>query len=534
MASTIQSDPTPRFQGRSAAAEGGALSHLVRSSPGFRLFCRVRGERALWPLGGILILAVLYYGLVVVVAVPCSRDTTIPEGSVVYSIQACAEGGALYRDYGQPPYATTPYTPLYYLLVALPVRLCGTSDSVQTAYWSGRILTVLCCVLSLVLVARLARLQGPPRSWALAAALLAVTSRCLVPFGVSCRPDFLALVLTLLGLCVFLRRPTVIGTLLASACFVAAFFAKQSFVAGSLAVLLGCLLHRSWKLAGMLLFCQLAGIVGLSVTANVWTNGLYYANIVEANVAPLRWSQPVTFLTAYYLGNGGLILLFAVAALTRPPRRWRVRRLVPVLYAGTSLSLAVAASTKSGASINYFIEPIFAAAILAGGGLARLAALLRRRPSWRPGFILLTVVLSLGVLAGFGYPSPETDALFVPSPPIVRRLARVRGDILFGDAGLALRSERPVLLLDKFNCSYLSDAGRLDLAELVGRLQRREIAAVLLEHPSPFEMGGEQAWWPREVALAIAEHYRFEEQIEDQYLFVPVAAHGVPLKQMQQ
>ena len=528
-ANVLAPDSHPEPGGLPVAARDGILAHLIRSSSGFRLYRRVRSERAFWPLAVVVTLAVLYCCLVAAVAMPSSRDTTIPEGSVVYSIKACAEGGDLYRDYGQPPYATTPYTPLYYLLAALPVRQCGASDTVQASYWSGRILTVLCCVLSLLLVARLAQLGGAPRSWALGAALLVITGRCLVPFGFSCRPDFLALVLTLLGLFAFLVRPTVTGTLLASACFVAAFFAKQSFVAGFLAVFLGCLLYRSWKLAGILLFGQLAGILGLSVALNVWTHGRYYANVVEANIAPPLWDQPPSLFGEYYLVNGGLILLFGMASLTRARRRWRFRKRVLTLFAGISLCLAVIACSKLGGFLNYFIEPLFAAAILAGSGLARVAALVRRRPSRRPHFILLTLVLSLGVLVGFVPSFSETRTLAVPAQPIFRRLAAVRGDILFGDAGLAMRSGRPVLLLDKFNCSYLADAGRLDPAELVGRLRRHEIAAVLLMHPSPFEMNGEQPWWPRGVAQAIAAHYRLEEQIEDQYLFVPAATGDDPL-----
>jgi hypothetical protein len=79
-------------------------------------------------------------------------------------------------------------------------------------------------------------------------------------------------------------------------------------------------------------------------------------------------------------------------------------------------------------------------------------------------------------------------------------------------------------LLDQFNCSYLADAGRMDLAELVARLRRREVAAVLLDDATPFVTAGGQPCWPRDVAQAIASHYRFEEKVHDQYLYVPVAA----------
>jgi hypothetical protein len=208
------------------------------------------------------------------------------------------------------------------------------------------------------------------------------------------------------------------------------------------------------------------------------------------------------------------------------------------LYAGIALGLALAASTKPGAAGNYFIEPTFAAAVFAGRGLAYFAGLVRTRRSWRPLVAVLSLVLVYPPLDTFRNSplikrvwssSPNPAHLDVPAAHVFRRLEEVRGDVLFGDAGLAVRSGRPVLLLDQFNCSYLADAGCLDLSELVGRLRRREIAAVLLEHPEPFHRTGSgYLWCPREIAQAVSSRYRFEGMIYGQYLYVPSGTGSDP------
>jgi hypothetical protein len=503
---------------------GKGLDRPPRAGPALALFRRIRQQWAFWPLAVVLAVAVSSLAILVVAGIPCTRDITIPEGSIVYSIKACAEGGSLYRDYRRPPYATTPYTPLYYLLAALPVRLAGTRDAVSTAYFSGRILTLLCCLLSLVMVGTLARRAGAPRPGAFCAALLLTTCPVLFLFGISCRPDFLALALTLAGLSCFLARPTLGGTLLTSACFTAAFFAKQSFVAGFLAVFLGCLLRGSWKLAGTLLVCQLVGTMALSTALNVWTNGLYYANVVGANVAPPAWEQPFRFFGAFYLGQGALVVFFGVVGLRRLRRGRGWANIVLPLYAVLALWLATVASVKPGADHNYFIEPLFATAILAGRGLSRAWCLVQHRPYVRRRFVRLTLVLSVPMIVALVHLAVVSPTIAVPAEQVLRALDAVPGDILFGDAGLAVRSGRPVLLLDKFNCAYLANAGQLDPAELIDRLQRHEIAAVLLDQSSVNETFNGQVWWPPGVAQAVAEHYRFREVIHGQYLYVPATS----------
>ena len=98
---------------------------------------------------------------------------------------------------------------------------------------------------------------------------------------------------------------------------------------------------------------------------------------------------------------------------------------------------------------------------------------------------------------------------------------QVDGGVLFSDAGLAVRSRRSVWLLDKFNASYLAQAGVIRLEQLVEALETGRIGAVVLDgHTVTSEVRG-QAWWPRSVAIAIEQNYEFAEVIGNQGLYLP-------------
>src|SRR5579875_658836 len=276
-------ETTRRGAAGCAGADGGPRRvGTVRGVLGLLLASRV-----LWPLALMTWLAILQFTAAVVCNIRSRRDLTVPEGSIVYSIREVAAGRPLYRDFRRPPYATTPYPPLYYLAAAAPLAPLRGGTGIETVYLSGRLVTLLSTLVCLGLATDLARRAGAGR-WSAAAPLLAATSPCLIPWGFTCRPDFPALALTLAGIRCFLGRRTAAGAAAAAAWFLAALLTKQSFVAAPLAMTIGALADRSWARAGVLLVCMALGGMVLFTACDRVTGDVFYLNVVGANVAPLN------------------------------------------------------------------------------------------------------------------------------------------------------------------------------------------------------------------------------------------------------
>jgi hypothetical protein len=487
----------------------------------FRLFPYLFFSKSLWLLAPLLILGMCQLGLATLTNIPSQRDLSIPEGAVVYSLLAVTQGESPYRDYRAPPYCTTPYTPLYYYLVGLFVRGLSFSEQVSALYGCGRVLTFFCCLASIFFVMRLAQLLGASTIHALTGALLVTTSSCLYPWSYTCRPDCLALFWTLAGLAFFLPQLSVRRALGASLLFLAAFASKQSYVIAPLVGTIICWRCHQKKTAFVLMgsFCLGVGI--LILVMQLISHEWFLANVLVANLAPVNGLQiPVLVFLGYIWGAialwpWGLFLLM----------RWRRHRsqsqAVLTAYAVFSLVWSIFLSAKAGADQNYFLEPVFAWAIMAGRGLQRAEAWTRCRTGWRWTCALLLLLLILGTIHHFLHLRLDWLEEKDDNGSTLQQLEAIPGDILFSDAGLALRSGRKLWLLDKFNAAYLGEKGIITFSELLARLNQGTIAAVVLEHPSPWATVWGFPWWPPTVARAIQTHYVYVGRIEDYYLFLP-------------
>jgi hypothetical protein len=460
--------------------------------------------------------------------VTSTSDVVYPEGSVVYSVLALVDGrDAFYRDFTRPPYEVTQYTPLYYLLTAGLTRAFG--GGVQTAYVCGRLLTLLATVMCLGLAVRLGRRSGVSAAWAAGGVLLTTTLPALSPWAYACRPDLLGLAFSLAGLTCFLARPTPRGRVLACGLFFLALFTKQTFIAAPLAVIASLLRRRAYRSAGQIIAILTLLTGSAFVLMDGMTAGRFFQNIVTANLTPMQWEWMRRFVLQYFVYDGALVLLFALMGVSvwrrRPgPESRTLAQEVLVAYLLTAVAVAIGTSGKLGAGANYFIEPVVAAAMVAGRGLRYWAAAARRFPaiSW----VLVLILLSPPEGPGrYG----RDDVVARTYPEVVsERLRTIPGDVLIENPGLALRVGRRILLLTDFNAAYLSAAGTLSCHLLVRALERGDMAAVLAMHPDVSATYGGQPYWPAEVAQAITRHYRLAERVGTQWLFLPKATMPEP------
>lgn len=421
-------------------------------------------------------------------------DTTIPEASIVYAILSLLESPTmLYRDYTLPPYTTTPYMPLFYVVSALVTDLFG--ESVHNTYLAGRVVSFTSFSACVLLVYLISRRLGVDRLSATLGALLAAGTPIVFPWAVSCRPDFLALAFALLGLFLVssnapLRRSNVYA---AGVAWSLAFFTKQIFVAAPLAFILLSTATRGLRsiIAPLSIFTLCNSL--LLVALNSYFNEFFLRNIVAANVASPSLEDIPALIFHCLVPEFFVVLLLALAGsvqlargvlskeVTDTQRASRSRGYLVLLTAFVSTGLFSMAVLKPGAAENYFYEPLFLCSILSTLAFHRL------RNSQSASLPLFLLAMFTTLWASFrwldrGIDSHLRQSLSRPAAGYLEYLVlSTPGDILFISNGFGLRSGRGTTLFDGFNASYLEAQNALDLSPIRHAIESRAYSALLIQ-----------------------------------------------------
>lgn len=289
------------------------------------------------------------------------------EGPMLASIHTFANSGSLSDLYpagqwtGDPPLLLTLYSPIYIVISGFLAHLTGTSQTFLTA----RTLSLGALILALSLPVRIALRRGLDWRLVLFVAGALVTSPGIRNLTAAAQVDVMALMWAGLGIMVLAPdrsddgSPGRVALVVAGVFFWLAFFTKQNFVAAPLAVFVYTFSRTRFRAFGFAAGLSVAVAVGL-VWLNSVTGGGYFANAFRAllgasdigNVtAILRASAPLQ-----WVGWVGLLALLAARKL-----RWGM----PELYAGAAWLLHLASMLKTGASVNYLLEPLFATFLLA-------------------------------------------------------------------------------------------------------------------------------------------------------------------------
>jgi len=454
------------------------------------------------------------------------RDSTVPEGAIVYAIQAVAQHRPLYHDYGALPYVTTPYPPVYYCVAGAISRWWG-SDT-DTCYRTGRAITILSLLTSLMIGYSFVRQAHGTVSAALIGMGCFTTLGFASPWLVTCRPDMMALALSLGGLLAVSQRCRY-GDSVAIALFVVSALTKHSYISAPMAAIVCLCICREPVRAVKLASGIIAGIAVAIAICQWWTDGWMLSNIVGANVTPARLEQPFVFLGSFLTCSYVPIVIVSACIYLRPAWPTTISPLVTA-YALCAFVTALSSSSKLGADMNYFLEPGLALAILAGQSWRILAAWITESISNRVAWFVVGMLLCDSVVLSRNATHVSPEVSEIDQKRALAEINRLPGAVLIGDAGLAMRANKTVLLLDKFNASYLSEAGKVNFSELLSMLERKEVSAVVSDVRLEDSIRG-MPWWPRPIQRAIAEHYFRDGKFAGYWLFRPHCdirtSHGV-------
>jgi hypothetical protein len=437
------------------------------------------------------------------------------EGWNAFHQLTAGAGGQLYDAPAE--WAVANYPPLSFLLIGGAGRLLGL-DVVLL----GRAASVAAFLASGLLVALILRRASGLWGIGLAAGLgFLVTTAGLMPDWIATNePHFLGLAFALAGLWVYARSPAP-GELswgqafLCTLLFAAALAVKQSFIAFALAIA-----------AFELLQFRLPRLVRFAVSGCFWLAALLAAIVLlggpfwrEHLLFDRNWSVGVFLANAQALLTqaGSLVLAATLAALLLLDGRAAAMRFWVVL-AAVVLGVTGTLSFGGGVNRNIFAELIAAAAILAGLGLARLAAVLPAGPrsiGILAGLMVLAHVSAGGrglaqtatpLLGGFGDPRPVARA----TAEVITRLAAAPGEVLCEDLLACLRAGKPM----SFDAYFVHERvliGRVPEAEVVGMIRDGRFAVIQLGRSQPYlpERGAEARRWRFTPAVlrAIHEHY---------------------------
>jgi hypothetical protein len=367
------------------------------------------------------------------------NDVGYPDSATLLRIKEFVGSGLIYPAVNRPPYLVSIYGPLTYVLLAGPYLLAqAVGVTPQVLVRAGIVAAFCLCVLLVFLIGK--RLAKSALAAGLCA-LFAISALPLAWWTTQIRPDFLALAISLLSAYLLLAANGRRSLLAAASCAGAALLVKQTFFALPIAAVIWLYLGRRYKDA----ILWLAGVMSISAGgyALAWWREPLMAQHIAALSHPVREYPNALGLT--WLALLQPVVPFALAgAILSPWKRGSEASLLGI-YCTLAWLAAVFAIPQIGGNINYFWEPLFASAILAGPALLDIQRKATRAP------IAATIVLSALLFRSF-FPMVRDELVYLKTRYADARAYGARKarwqSLVHAIAGRKLLSTVPALTLE--------------------------------------------------------------------------------------
>lgn len=421
------------------------------------------------------------------------------EAPLVDQALRLAAGKGIYRpSLTTPPYTIANYPPVYPLALAALVKLFGPS------FVAGRLISILCAVLTAVLLSKIVGVFSQDRIAAAVSGLVFLAFPYVVGWSKLARVDLLALALSSAGLYVLVRWPgTRRGTIGGGLLLVAAIYTRQSYALA--APLAACAWLWSQNRRHAIGLAALVGglAVALFLVLNALTGGGFFYNIVTANVNAFRladlarWWRDLT-------GAAPILLLLSGLFLTLGLRRVRLWPLLAPYLIGAALSALTIG--KIGSNMNYLLELCAALSLVAGA-----CAAWSTRRSWLRSALLLSLALQTGLLIQASLRDPLPGLKWRVEQPqqsfseLEQVVTGADGPILADEfMGLLTLQNKP-LYIQPFEVAQLANAGLWDQSPLLASIRARAFPAIFIHHFSGYPVYEQR--WTTEMLQAIMAHY---------------------------
>ena len=470
-------------------------------------------------------------------ATTCPYEIEYGEGILLQNALNIAHGREVYNDYRHYPFVVATYPPVYPLLCAVGARLFGIS------FTFGRLLSVLCTIGVAALIWAMLRRTGGSRFAAGFGATLFLAAPAVCRWGVVMRVDMVAVAFGVAGLYCVMRG----GRWLTAAVVLLflAVYTRQSQVAPLAAGVLYLWWTRRRREAALVAASFGAAVLVVFLALELASHGWFYRHVIVANmnyweiqrlVEIWTWTFP-TWRFPFLLGLLGVgFTLIGPGVSGKEPYtdpQPRPDRLL-MLYFGFGMLLSLTAG-KVGSYVNYMLEPLAAASLMAGVAYMRLAQLFRS-PRWKPAWVAAWLLMVGPPAWVLGHPNRAPYEPYAFSPyaimqagnKLVPLLRNTKGDVLSEDTGLLLITGHQILL-DPHKMSSMSRDGTWDPRPLLRDISRRRFALIITTwnpgRDAP-DRWGCYGWyrWTLSMGLAIKRNYYLRKHVGGLYALAPADA----------
>ena len=433
-------------------------------------------------------------------------DDANPE--ILNTAWCLANGGKIYHGINSPPYSFAAYTPIYYAVIALPMKLTGLN------FIPAKLITLLFSLSIGWAFVHLCRLwHRSPRDGIWTATLCLLVPAVLYNV-IRSHPQMMAMSLTTWSLVFFLRNrwfPTlIISPLLA----VLAFYTKQSEIVLPLAMILYLAVrNRRWLLP----YAAVGTIACL--TPMIWlqhaTNGYFLFDVfrlAELSFHPWKigdvfigWILPIVFFLAF--------------AMMTMWHRFRERTWEPIDYfLACLIPITLVSLGRAGSHSQYVVEMVIVVFLY----LLRTTGL----PDIKGKDLLVVVQVLVLICHSFVYvfldAGPWGLASIRASEKIYPMISGAPGPILSKQGSFALFS-RGSIYIQLFHFVGLWNIGLWDQSPLLRDINDRKFPWIITQFPiedsEAYKSDLER--FNLKIVTALRRNYRRREAFYPYYIYVP-------------
>lgn len=434
------------------------------------------------------------------------------EGPILAMVQRMQQEEVSPKWLGGPPYTLSCYGPGYYWSVRAASAVLPWDGSLIP----GRLVALAAAVATAGLIAYAVGRKVRNLEIALLGGLLYLVSSVVFSWVPYQRVDSLA-VLFAVGAYVAAERPG--GGLAASALLAAVgSLVKPTAALAAVPIFVYLVLGKRYRDAVVyaVLTCVLGAAFWWSVDCA--TDGYYLTTVLRANLNRPDFWHGLRLAVGFLQCPAALVGILVAAWLAKNEPR---KALGCPYCVGFALSwlIAMAAASKEGASINYYLEPCALAAVVIGRhGVPRVYA--QHKTRVLAGLGVLSLVLVVPGVGDFPSQLGSTPRLFADGARLREVLEGPRPVPVLADGpyvDVALAAGAEPMVNDPFVFRLMVDNGTLPPDELVEAMRRGTIPYLLLGRSVEahrLRAGHTAQRWPLEVLDAMQRHYRPVAQLD--------------------
>ncbi|MEM4311136.1 MAG: hypothetical protein QXX95_01960 [Nitrososphaerales archaeon] len=430
-----------------------------------------------------------------------------PEGYVLYFSSSLSKAENIYKDINEEPFALVLYTPFFFFLSSIFIKLFGLS------FLWGRLISFSFSLLSLSIIFKFTYRKGS-RFITFVLLALFISDPTLFPFLTLNRVDITALAFSLLGLFLFLKR----FHYLSIPFFLLSLFTKQTFLAIPLACIIYKIISEGKKgLKFLLIF--LSSIVPSLLFINYLSENRFLYHMLIANYGMALEYDPIIYLNNLLTFVRNNIFTFGIA-LFYSVMRIKRKRLKPLpLALLISLFVTFITGARIGAIQNHFMELAALSIIITGVFISRVRSLRR--------LLSLLLVIQLAVnfpLYSLTYPSTNFEELIsIPYDSqykVSKFLENFTGRIISEDIGILVINGKEPYILDLAGfTSFVTYSKLIDEGKVIKDIEDKKIPVIILEN-SLEDVVRLQRLTPS-IAIAIAKNYYIYKYYPPYYILLP-------------